>query len=83
MSTLSVLESTFFPDIMSCRFLSTLYIALLTRTPNLIADDQVYVERCSEEDVSASDVSVSGSKNRDLKLVTSVLLEQSSDSESC
>lgn len=43
----------------------------------------MYADRCSKEDVSASDVSVSGSTDRDLRLVTSVLLEQRSDSESC
>lgn len=42
------LESTFLPDVMSYRLSSTLYIAHLRRIPNLIVDDQVYVDRCSK-----------------------------------
>lgn len=44
----SVLESTFFPEIMSYRLLSALYITHLRRIPNLITDDQVYIDRCSK-----------------------------------
>lgn len=83
MSTLKCFGKYVFLTLCPIDFCLHYILFILGGLPILLQMTRCYVGRYSKEDVSASDVLVSGSTNRDLKLVASVLLEQSSDSESC